>query len=103
MKPVEAFATETTGHGLYVYEMRKTSEEGKCLFLEGMNCGIYGVRPLVCRFYPFKLVTKKDGKPRFFCTGECPGIGSGKKLERKYFENLFNRAYDQLGDRRRGG
>lgn len=102
MKPVEAFATETMGHGLYVYEMRKTRGRGRCLFLEGTDCSIYAVRPLVCRFYPFELVTQKDGKPSFFCTGECPGVGRGKRLEREYFETQFNRARDQLGDRRRG-
>jgi Fe-S-cluster containining protein len=96
LKPVETFATETSGNGPYVYEMRKTREEGKCTFLKGTDCSIYAVRPLVCRFYPFELVTLKDGKPRFFCTEECPGIGKGKRLEREYFENLFKRAYDQL-------
>jgi Fe-S-cluster containining protein len=96
VEPVEAFATETRGHGPYVYEMRKTQGEGKCFFLEGTDCSIYTVRPLVCRFYPFELVALKNGKPSFFCTGECPGIGKGKKLEREYFENLFERAHDQL-------
>jgi len=96
LKPVHAFATETKGHGPYVYEMKKTLGEGKCIFLEGTNCSIYPVRPLVCRFYPFELVTPKDGKPRFSCTRECPGTRKGKRLEREHFENLFKRAYDQL-------
>jgi len=96
LKPIEAFATVTGGQRPYVYEMRKTLEEGKCLFLEGTDCSIYTVRPLVCRFYPFELTTLKTGKPSFFCTGECPGIGKGKRLKKDYFENLFNRAYAQL-------
>jgi Fe-S-cluster containining protein len=102
LKPVKAFAIETRDHGPYVYEMRKTRGEGKCIFLEGTDCSIYAGRPLVCRFYPFELVTMKDGKPRFFCTGECPGIGKGKRLEREYFENLFKRAYDQLRRQKTG-
>jgi Fe-S-cluster containining protein len=102
LKPVKAFATETRDHGPYVYEMRKTRGEGKCIFLEGTDCSIYAGRPLVCRFYPFELVTMKDGKPRFFCTVECPGIGIGKRLEREYFENLFKRAYDQLRRQKTG-
>lgn len=96
MKPVETFATEVKGHEPYVYEMRKTRQEGKCFFLEGRNCSIYELRPLVCRFYPFKLITMNDGKHRFFCTDECPGIGKGKELERNYFEKLFKRAQHQL-------
>ena len=97
LRPVEAFATMTRGREPYVYEMRKTLGEGKCIFLESADCGIYAVRPLVCRFYPFELVTLKNGKLRFFCTEECPGIGRGERLERKYFENLFRWACEKLG------
>lgn len=96
LKPVETFAAEIKGHEPYVYEMRKTVEEGKCFFLEGRNCSVYGLRPLVCKFYPFELRAMEDGKHRFFCTQECPGIGKGKKLERNHFEELFRRAYHQL-------
>jgi Fe-S-cluster containining protein len=95
-RPVEASATVTCGREPYVYEMRKTRGKGKCIFLEGTDCGIYAVRPLVCRFYPFELTTLHNGKPNFSCTGECPGLGKGKKLDREYFEKLFKQAYDQL-------
>ena len=96
LRPVEDFATATKGREPYVYEMKKTRGEGKCIFLEGTDCNIYAVRPLVCRFYPFELATLQNGKPSFFCTGECPGIGKGKRLEREHFETLFKQAYDQL-------
>jgi Fe-S-cluster containining protein len=96
LKPVETFAVDIEGQEPYVYEMRKTGEEGKCLFLEGRNCGVYALRPLVCVFYPFELKGMKDGKLGFFCTPECPGIGKGKKLEKDYFEGLFRRACQQL-------
>ena len=102
-KPVESFATELSGHEPYVYEMRKTVEDGKCLYLKGRDCSIYNLRPLVCRFYPFELTTAKDGKHRFFCTGECPGIGKGKNLERNYFQELLVRARDQLGTKKTNG
>jgi Fe-S-cluster containining protein len=97
LKPVETFAVEIEGQEPYVYEMRKTGEEGKCFFLEGRNCSVYELRPLVCVFYPFELRGMKDGKHGFFCTQECPGIGEGKKLEKDYFEGLFRRACRQLG------
>jgi len=97
-KPVEEFATKIEGHEPYVYEMRKTAGEGKCVFLEEKTCTIYEVRPLICRFYPFQLETTDDRKYKFFCTKECPGIGKGKKLGKNHFENLFQRAYRQLKD-----
>jgi Fe-S-cluster containining protein len=76
--------------------MKKTIREGKCIFLEGAGCSIYAIRPLVCRFYPFELTTVKNGKICFLYTGECPGIGRGKRLEREYFKNLFNLACEKL-------
>jgi Fe-S-cluster containining protein len=97
LRPVEAFATMTRGREPYVYEMRKTRGEGKCIFLEGADCEIYAVRPLVCRFYPFELATLKNRELSFFCTEECPGIGRGERLEREYFENLFRWACEKLG------
>jgi len=96
LKPVESFATEVKVCKPYVYEMRKTGQKGKCFFLKGENCSIYGLRPLVCRFYPFELTATKEGRPRFLCAEECPGLGRGKMLERVYFEKLFERAYDEL-------
>jgi Fe-S-cluster containining protein len=101
-KPVEIFATESRNSEPYVYEMRKTGGEGKCFFLEGRNCSVYGLRPLICRFYPFELVRMKDGKHRFFSTQECPGIGKGNRLERGDFENLFKRACAQLERKKTG-
>ena len=99
LKPVDRFATEVKGCEPYVYEMKKTEQMGKCFFLNGENCNIYGMRPLVCRFYPFELTATKQGKPRFLFAEECPGIGRGKRLERVYFEKLFELAYDQLQTR----
>jgi Fe-S-cluster containining protein len=99
LKPVEVFAIEIEGRQPYVYEMRKTSREGKCFFLHGKDCGVYGQRPLVCRFYPFKLATLR-GEQRFRCTSECPGVGKGGRLERAYFEELFRQACELLKARR---
>jgi Fe-S-cluster containining protein len=76
--------------------MRKTGAEGKCLFLHGTDCSVYEQRPLVCRFYPFKLSHTLKGEYRFCCTPECLGIGKGRRLERDYFEELFRLACDRL-------
>ena len=96
LNPIKSFATITKNRKPYVYEMRKTRKQQKCVFLHGTQCRIYAVRPLVCRFYPFELSRSKSGKLRFLCTGECPGIGKGERLEREYFEKQFSEAFEKL-------
>jgi len=88
-KSVEEFAKEIAGHEPYVYELRKTEEQGKCVFLEDEQCTIYSARPLICRFYPFELRIARNGRREFLYTTECPGIGKGKKLTGNYFRKLL--------------
>ena len=95
-KPVEEFAVQIEGREPYVYEMKKTKEEGKCLFLKENLCTIYASRPLICKFYPFQLRTTKDGRHRFSHTRECQGIGKGKLVGKSYLERLFQQAHEQL-------
>jgi hypothetical protein len=94
-KPLKAFSRRIRGRDLYVYEMRKT-EEGKCPFLRENTCEIYRSRPLICRYYPFRLRTVRNGKRVFSFTSECPGIGTGAILRKNYFERLLKRARDQF-------
>lgn len=96
LKPVKEFSVQIEGQDSYVYEMKKTKKEGKCLFLKEDLCTIYAIRPLVCRFYPLQLEIIEDGKYRFSHTEECPGIGQGEKLQESYFGNLFQQAREQL-------
>ena len=98
-KPIEEFATNIEGNEPYVYEMKKTKSEGRCLFLKQNTCTIYASRPLICRFYPFQLRAVKNRIYRFSCTEECPGMNRGKQLGKNYFENLFQQAYGQLGEK----
>jgi Fe-S-cluster containining protein len=93
-RPVQSFAAKVVGHDPYLYEMRKTGNDRKCIFLQETVCSIYDLRPLICRFYPFSLTTK-NGKYKFRCTWECPGIGKGKRMERSFFQELFIRACEQ--------
>jgi hypothetical protein len=86
-KNIEEFAEKIEASQPYVYKMRKTAE-GKCLFLKGSLCSIYKIRPLICKFYPFQLNTK-NGRFEFTYTSECPNIGKGPKLKRRFFEKLF--------------
>jgi Fe-S-cluster containining protein len=81
----------------YGFEMKKTSE-GKCIFLKENQCSIYGLRPLICMFYPFELKFDKDKERHVFdFTLECPGINQGKVLCQKDFKKLFQLAQEKLG------
>jgi Fe-S-cluster containining protein len=87
-KSIEEFAERIEGAQPYVYRMRKTTD-GKCVFLKDSLCSIYHIRPLICKFYPFQLENIENGRFKFTYTKECPNIGKGQKLRRKFFENLF--------------
>ncbi len=87
-KQVGDIAARSAHREPYVFEMRKTTD-GKCLFLTDEICTIYSLRPLVCRFYPFELIHEENGNPEFRPTEECPAIGSGKLLTKKFFEELI--------------
>mgnify|MGYP001375971991 CR=1 FL=1 len=93
-KPISEFATKTAKTP-YVYEMKKTAPEGKCLFLENNRCTIYPLRPLICRFYPFELKTSQGGKYKFLFTKECPGINHGRMLNVAYFRKMLLLAHER--------
>jgi len=84
------FAEKIQGFEPYIYQMKKT-EEGKCIFLKDDLCSIYKIRPLICRFYPFQLKNLGNNRYVFAYTEECPGIGKGSQLKRRFFERLFGK------------
>ena len=91
---VAQFAVEIEDKKPYSYEMKKRTEDGKCVFLENDRCTIYLVRPLICRFYPFEL-DSRSGKYSFHFTKECPGIGEGGILAVEYFTKMLCLALDR--------
>jgi Fe-S-cluster containining protein len=91
-KPILAFAEKIENRTPYVYEMKKTPEDGKCVFLENNRCTIYPLRPLICRFYPFELKIARGGNYIFLFTEECPGINKGRILSETYFKKIFRLA-----------
>jgi Fe-S-cluster containining protein len=86
-QPVADFAVRVTTREPYVYEMKKTAEAGRCLFLKENRCTIYAERPLICRFYPFGVETNQNIEV-FYSTDECPGIGNGKLMRKRDFKKL---------------
>jgi len=91
-QPTSKFAVKIKNKAPYVYEMKKTAEDGKCVFLENNRCTIYPLRPLICRFYPFELKRVRSGKHKFLFTEECPGINKGRMLSGNYFRKMFRLA-----------
>jgi Fe-S-cluster containining protein len=85
---IEKFTESYDKYKPYSYQIKKI-ENGKCIFLRDKACSIYEFRPLICRFYPFRLDFKKDAYV-FNCTNECPGIGKGKILKKDFFKKLFD-------------
>ena len=98
---IAKFAEQIEGKAPYSYEMKKTLENGKCVFLAKNRCAIYSLRPLICRFYPFELKLAANGKYSFLYTNECPSIGKGKTLSKNYFKELFQLARTKTKAQRR--
>lgn len=97
---VSEFSEQIEGFEPYVYAMKKT-EEGRCIFMRDKLCSIYRVRPLICRFYPFQLQGLSTDRYGFTYTNECPGIGKGTYLKRKFFEKMFRNFTKTMGDEMR--
>ncbi|MFB3889318.1 MAG: YkgJ family cysteine cluster protein [Candidatus Bathyarchaeia archaeon] len=101
-KQIADFTQTLDGKSPYVYELRKNSANGKCLFHQNNRCGIYEARPLVCRFYPFELSAAEDGTPVFTVTLECPAVSvadstkGGEILGKAYFKRLLRLAHAEL-------
>jgi hypothetical protein len=93
-QPISSFAKEAQQNAPYVFEMKKSRESGKCVFLRSETCTIYSQRPIICRFYPFEMRELEKGISVFRHTDECPGIGEGDILVGDYFKKLCRLASD---------
>jgi hypothetical protein len=89
---ISHFAEEVQHKDPYTFEMRKSRENGKCIFLSDDRCTIYSHRPIICRFYPFEMRELENGASVFRHTDECPGIGKGDVLRANYFQGLLQLA-----------
>lgn len=83
-------------HGRFPYERKMKKVEGRCVFLQGSWCSIYGVRPLICRFYPFSLGRSEEGVLEVRFDSSCSGIGKGPMRGEAFFHNLVELAKREL-------
>jgi Fe-S-cluster containining protein len=52
--------------------------EERCPFLDGARCGVYAVRPVQCRTFPFWKENLKRRADWEALASFCPGIGVGE-------------------------
>lgn len=62
---------ESGSHLVFTFSLN--SIRGRCVFLDGKSCSIYGARPLLYRLYPAQVGIKHDGK-LLICLNHCPGV-----------------------------
>jgi uncharacterized protein len=69
----------------------KSKEDTTCIFYKD-GCSIYSVRPIACRLFPFRVeeetLTNGDILLNIDCNPTCPGIGKGKKVDKRKLEKL---------------
>src|SRR6056297_743878 len=70
----------------------KEKQNGECIFYNTNigGCGIYSVRPLQCRLYPFWGSILESPSCWEREAGHCPGINNGRLFEYKEIESLLN-------------
>jgi Fe-S-cluster containining protein len=62
----------------------KTKENGRCIFLQDNGrCGIYAIRPNICRIYPFWAMRLLDGNVKVIRHDSIPTCPIIRSLEKK--------------------
>ncbi len=84
--PIEDFLDfDETNH---IFRIK--GKDGKCFFIgKKLECTIRENEPRVCRLLPFRIVeVSYSDEPlmRLRPVVDCPGVGQGKKLDRKKIE-----------------
>jgi len=69
----------------------KSKEDTTCVFYQE-GCSIYSVRPVACRLFPFRVeeetLPNGDILLNIRYNPTCPGIGKGKRVDKKKLEGL---------------
>lgn len=71
------------------YSIREDTQ-GRCLFFKD-GCGIYPVRPLQCRTFPFWFSNMRSEKRWRRVEKQCPGIGTGLFYSREEILSIAQR------------
>ena len=83
------------------FPVMKSKEDTTCVFYES-GCRIYADRPRACRLFPFRVEEEETPQGDIILNigynPTCPGIGKGKKVNKKALEKLV---VEQFMDRSR--
>jgi Fe-S-cluster containining protein len=69
--------------------------EGRCIFLDGVNCMIYEKRALLCRTYPF-WIERNENRFMIKADPDCPGVGEGDELGEDFFKKLLEKVLEHM-------
>lgn len=90
----QEYSLPSQGTAPYGRKMKK--RKGRCIFLRGSRCSIYGARPLICRFYPFSLHPSGDEMLEVGFDSSCSGMGKGPSRGKEFFRDLVALARKEL-------
>ena len=83
------------------FPVMKSKEDTTCIFYDN-GCTIYTVRPRACRLFPFRAEeeTTPQGDIVLYVgyNATCPGIGKGKRREKKDLEKLVSDQFLQRSE-----
>ena len=81
------------------FPVMKSKEDTTCVFYD-CGCQIYSDRPRACRLFPFRVEEEETPQGDIILSigynPTCPGIGKGKKVNKKALETLV---VEQFRDR----
>ncbi|VVB68803.1 Putative zinc- or iron-chelating domain protein [uncultured archaeon] len=73
------------------FPVMKSKEDTTCVFYDS-DCRIYSDRPRACRLFPFRVEEEETPEGDIILNigynPTCPGIGKGKKINKKVLEML---------------
>ncbi|OPY50339.1 MAG: Flagellin N-methylase [Methanosaeta sp. PtaU1.Bin060] len=73
------------------FPVMKSKADTTCVFYE-RGCTIYAARPRACRLFPFRVeeetTAQGDMILRIDYNPSCPGIGTGRKVDKRSLEKL---------------
>ncbi len=79
----------------------KSNEDTTCIFYDN-GCTIYSVRPRACRLFPFRAEEETTPQGDIVLSigfnATCPGIGKGKRREKKDLEKLVSDQFLQRSE-----
>ncbi len=82
--------------GVILPNLRMTTEEETCVFLNEGRCSILPIRPGICRIFPLGRFYENDSFQYFLQIHECPAPGKSKVKVSKWIDTPDVRRYEKF-------